>query len=378
MAFRAIAGNALLRHTRQVFEPAGDLVQAFRELGSALGAGCGATPRGGRCPKLQRPPRHACHHRTGPARSRSTPIPRAAGTVFETEIRPRLEPYLGAGYGIGHQRMANLGEQAITLRRKLAAPVLVVNRGDGPDLLLRGRYAGRAFYTHASFDSVERRDEARERLDGLSVEIFDQRFEVTDLIDHPVEPVPSGRFLQAARRVLGKDLKLGHDGVSGKRGLASPMSAEQRLSLRAGVLQVVRARSSMIERYAVELDQPIGFLYFEDGDSIEIAEVIGGREGARPAPSVFGRPRDDPFEIFRIEELGNLAAQERVGIATFSVSHVPRLDDPAVDTLTDLAKRATRFNATQRQLVLTFDEADLQRRLVDAVNIASRRCPSAI
>jgi len=371
MTFPAIDGNALLRHTRQVFEPAGDLVQAFRELGSnslvqvveQRHAAVVAPSFNGLLVML------VIIGRAQRDLGR-TPVPRAAGTVFETEIRPRLEPYLGVGYGIGHQRMAKLGEQAVTLRRKLAAPVLVVgNRGDGPDLLLRGRYAGRAFYTHASFDSVERRDEARERLDGLSVEIFDQRFEVTDLIDHPVEPVPSGRFLQAAQRVLGKDLKLGHDGVSGKRDLASPMSAEQRLSLRAGVLQVVRTRSSMIERYAVELDQPIGFLYFENGDSIEIAEVIGGREDARPAPSVFGRPRDDPFEIYRIEELGDLAAHERVGIATFSVSHIPRLDDPAVDTLTDLAKRATRFNATQRQLVLTFDETDLQHRLMDAVNM---------
>jgi hypothetical protein len=140
--------------------------------------------------------------------------------------------------------------------------------------------------------------------------------------------VPPARFLLAAKRLLGRQLKLDNDGTGGKRDLGVALPIERRLVLRAAVLNLVRARSNELERYATELDQPIGFIYYEDGNSTEVAEVIGGREDSRPAPTAFARPHEGPFEIYRLEELGELEPNERVGLATHRVSQQPRSDDP--------------------------------------------------
>ena len=369
MEFRALDGSMVLRHARQVFDPGGDLVRALRELV--------LTPLAFIVEN-----KHAAL--VAPVfndlsivlliigRSQGdlgrTPIPKAATAVYETEIRPRLGPHLASGYGIGPTRMAGLGEHAVELRRRLSAPVFVGGRDTGPNLLMRGNYAGRAFYAHVCFESVDACNDARERLDGLHADVFDQPFDLNDLIAHPVDPVPAGRFLRAAARLLGGQLRLENDGTGASRDLGTATTLARRLAVRAAVLKIVRERSSMIERYATELDQPIGFLYFGEGDGTEIAEVIGGREDSRPAPEAFARPREDPFEIYRIEELGQLAPNERVGLATHSLSRRPRSDDPALEALTDLAKRAVRFNATQRQLAVSADADDLTDRIQEALN----------
>jgi hypothetical protein len=369
MEFRALDGNTLLRHARQVFDPGGDLVGALRELVLTPLAFLVENNHAALVAPVFNDLAIVLFIIGRSQRDLGrTPIPKAASAVYETEIRPRLGPHLASGYGIGPTRMANLGERAVELRRRLRAPVFIGGRDAGPNLLMRGNYAGRAFYAHVCFESVDARNEARERLDGLEAEIFDQHFDLKDLIAHPGDPVPASRFLRAAARLLRGQLKLENDGTGASRDLGTPTAVEQRLALRAAVLKLVRERSSTIERYATELDQPIGFLYLGEGERTEIAEVLGGREDSRPAPEAFARPREDPFEIYRIEDLGQLAPNERVGLATFSLSQQPRSDDPALETLTDLAKRAVRFNATQRRLAVSVDAQDLKDRIQQAVN----------
>lgn len=60
------------------------------------------------------------------------PIRGAAGAVFETVIRPRVEPFLATGYGIGDTRMAGLGVESVDLRRRLGALAPVDGRDTGP------------------------------------------------------------------------------------------------------------------------------------------------------------------------------------------------------------------------------------------------------
>jgi hypothetical protein len=367
----ALDGNALLRHTRQVFEPPGNLIEACRALGATTlvhiveaRGGAAAFPTFADLLVVM-----AIMGRTQRDLGR-TPIPRAASVVFNTQVRPRLVPFGACGYGIGHVRMAQLGENTLQLRRKLSTPVFLGPRNIGPSVLLRGDYAGRAFYTEAAFDTDADRDAALARLIGLETEVFDQEFKVSDVLAHPGDPVPASRFLVAAQRLLRGGIKIDARGASGKRNLVAPMSIADRLSRRASILQFVRERSSLLERYAVELDQPVGFLYFEEGELTEVAEIIGGREDSRLSADAFGRlVSNDPFEIYRIEEMGALAPNERIGMVNTTVSRRPDMSDPAVEMLSELGKRATRFNETQRRLLLHYDETDLQGRLETALNL---------
>ena len=368
MTAPGIEGGALLRYARTMFDGGPNLIEAFRELRTCpflvlveQGEAAMAIPDWEDalvvlviCGRAE--------NELG-----RTPIPAVAGSVFEGEIKPRLQPFSLAGYGVGTITMAMMAEHAVALRRGITQ-TLVDQRAAGPNLLVRAEYVGRGLGVHACFANSDDRDAAAEKLRDLDIQVLGERFADTDVLPHPVAPVPARRFLLAAERLLGENLRLGPDGIRGQRTLTAPITGAERLGVRSQVMQVVRSLSSAHERYAMGLEWPTGFLYFEDDQGFDVAEVLGGREDARPFPAFIPIGNNDPFWAYSIEAVAELQPNERIAVVNHSVSRVPRLNDPVIETLNALAERAKRFNAVQSRRELTFDEASLQAELEAALN----------
>jgi hypothetical protein len=362
--------QALLRHTRRVFEISDDLIAALRQIGDGplvqlMEQQQGAIARSLLGDQL------VVFAIVGRARRSlpRAPIRGAAGAVFETVIRPRVEPFLATGYGIGDTRMAGLGAESVDLRRRLGALALVDGRDTGPNLLLRGHYGGRPFFAHLSFEEDSQRERAYNELYGLTTEVLDQPFDVSDLLRHPSQAVPARRFLLAAGRLLGGELNISFDGTTASRKLAAPQPMEERLETRAAIIRLVRDRADVTERYAMDIDKPIGFLFHADGNFSHFAEVIGGREDARPATGPARHSFNEPFWAFMIEELDSLTPQERVAIVKFSMGSADRDSDPAIEALGDLAKQTAHFNVVQQRMQIDLNNPGLAEQIEQALNL---------
>jgi hypothetical protein len=367
---RVVDAQALLRHARRVFETSDDLIAALRQIGKGplvqlMEQQHGAVARSLVSEQL------VVFAIIGRARRSlpRTPIPGAAGAVFETVIRSRAEPFLATAYGIGDARMAGLGAGSVDLRRRLGALALVDGRDTGPNLLLRGHYGGRPFYAHLSFEEDSQREQAYNELHKLTTEVLDQPFDVSDLLLHPSQALPARRFLLAARRLLGGELNLSFDGTAASRKLTVAQTMEERLETRAAVIRLVRERAGVVERCAMDIDKPIGFLFYEDGEFSHIAEVIGGREDARPAAGPARHSFDEPFWAYMIEELDSLTPQERVAIVKFSMGGADRDSDPAIEVLADLAKQVAHFNTVQQRVQIDLNDPCLVEQIEQALNL---------
>lgn len=365
-----IDAQALLRHARRVFEISDDLIAALRQIDKGPLVQL-MEQQHGAIVRSQLGDQLVVFAVIGRARRSlaRAPIPGAAGSVFATVIRPRVEPFLATGHGIGDTRMAGLGAGSVDLRRRLGALALEDGRDIGPNLLLRGRYGGRPFYAHLSFEEESQREHAYNELHELTTEVLDQPFDVSDLLRHPSQAVPARRFLLAAHRLLGGELTLSFDGTAASRKLTEAQPMKERLETRAAVIRLVREHASIIERYAMDIDKPIGFLFHDDGEFSHIAEVIGGREDARPATAPARLSFNEPFWAYLIEELDGLTPHERVAIVKFSKGGADRDSDPAVEALADLAKMAAHFNGVQQRVRIDLNEPGLAGQIEEALNL---------
>jgi hypothetical protein len=362
-----VHGDLLLEYARSVFSATGDLIEALRRLGQRdlvvvleesgvavvvpyWRSGLTVATVGGRAGReLGR-----------------LPVPRVASAVFELQVQPQLGPFSKAHYGLGYPSMGKLSEMAMELRRPSQPPV--IRRTDpGSNLLVRGNYAGREFYAAVTFSSSSDRDTAREHLRGLSGEILGQRFEVNDMLSHPVDPVPSRRFLQAAERLTGKALGTALPSRMVSLELEEPVALEDALRRKAAALHAVRERSSVLERMAIQLDEPIGYAYSSESDSFYEVEIHGGREGVeelRDHPIVRW---DDPYSLFRLVQILELRPDERIVHTNLRLGRAPSQKDPVVDVLTSLHRKAVQFNFYQgRRRIITLDADSLEQILTEA------------
>jgi hypothetical protein len=363
-----VHGDVLLEYARSVFGANGDLIEALRKLGQRdlvvvleesgvavvvpyWRSGLTVATVGGRAVReLGR-----------------LPVPRAASAVFELQVQPQLGPFSKAHYGLGDPSMGKLSEMAMELRRPSQPPVIIGRSDPGSNLLVRGNYAGREFYAAVTFAFYGDRDTARARLQGLSGEVLGQRFEVNDMVSHPVGPVPSRRFLQAAERLTGKALGTALPSRTISLRLESPIALEEALRRKAATLHVVRERSSMLERMATQLDEPIGYAYSSEGDSLYQVEIHGSREGVeelREHPTVRW---DDPYLPFRLAQILELRPGERIVHTNLRLGGTPSQKDPVVDILASLHWEAVQFNRHQgRRRIITLDADCLEQILTEA------------
>jgi len=370
---RPIEGDQLLRHARSVFG-LGELVDALGVL--AEGPLVNTITQGRMVaviPAFHEPLITAVIVGRAQTSLVRPPVPGAAGAAFAALVRPRLQPFLACGYGIGATSMARLGEESMALRRRLGGGSAAVRDQAEPNLLVRADYGGRPFYTHACFQDHTERDTAAERLRDLEADVFDQRLTITDVLVHPGSPVPASRFLQAANRLRGAGFNISHNGLRATRRRDPQLTIAQSFRIRAEVLKLIRRLASPGERYAMRLEQPVGFLFRQDGKARVVAEVVGGRETAEQADDLLDLNFADPFWSYRIEENADLSEGERVGIVRYGMGSGPR-DDPVAEVLTELAAHAVVFNNTQARLDVSLDltleallDAALKQQLADAL-----------
>lgn len=367
MELPAVDGNQLVRYARNVFAGEGDLVAAFRRFDA--------------CPivHVDENERAAVAVPTwgdelvvfviaGRAERElgRLPVPSAASAVFDSEVRPRINAFLAAQYGIGTAGMAHLAQCARELRRRLGVPFEIRGPNAGPNLLLRGSYANRPFYAAITFNTEDERDAAGAAVEGLRSEVFGEELRLRDVLAHPRGPVPARRFLLAAQLLLGSDLKTDVDGIKGQRELPEPIEAEERLTARAATLSFVRSRCDDVERYALTLEQTSGYLFYATDERLDVAEVIGA-EGARRSEVDLELWGDDPFAGFRLDEVAELGPGQRIGELNASISRRPVLTDPVIDALNTCARIAKEYNQAQPRLVLPLDEGELERLISDAL-----------
>lgn len=370
MGTPTVDGDQLVRYARSVFAGEGDLVAAFRRLGDGPIVhveenehAAVAVPTWGE--------QLVVFVIAGRAERElgRLPIPRAASAVFNSEVRPRIA-FLGAEYGIGIARMADLGERARELRRGLGVPFEIRGPHAGPNLLLRGTYANRPFYAAITFHTEDERDAAQAALKGMQAEVFGEELHLRDALTHPRQPVPARRFLVAAELLLGGELKFDFDGTKGQRTLPEPIEAAERLTARAAALKFARSRCDDHQRYALSLEQTIGYLFYATDDRLDVAEIIGA-EGARRSGTGLDLWRNDPFAGFRLDEVAELSPSMRIGEVSAHIGKSPLVTDPIIDALNTCAKRAKEYNETQPRLILPLDESELKRLISDA--LATRR-----
>jgi hypothetical protein len=365
-----IEGDQLLRHARRVFGVDG-LVEALRALADT---GLVLTADHGRVAAVV--PMFNDSLVAGVILGRAqttlarTPVPGAAGAAFATLVKPALEPFRIGGYGIGSATLQRLGDETLALRRRLGGGA--ASRDDtGANLLLRADYGGRPFYAHVCFDDERDRDAARARLAGLRAKVFDQPFTVTDAVAHPSAPVPAVRFLRAVER-LQAGFKIDTRSLRATREPDPALTRSRSLEERVRAIELFRELSSREERYAYRIEQPVGYLFSTEDEARITAEIVGGRQFAEEAQHLLALDLSTPYWTYRVEQQSELAEGEYVGIVNYGMGRGP-VSDPVAELLTDLAKRASGYNATQPRIRLPVDAAlaerlqeSLRRSLSDA------------
>jgi hypothetical protein len=365
-----VEGDQVLRHARRVFGVNG-LVDALQSLGESslvLIASQGRTTAV--VPTFNDPLVAGVILGRAQTTLPRTPVPGAAGAAFATLVKPALEPFRISGYGIGAATLEHLGDETLALRRRLGGGA-ASRDAMGANLLLRADYGGRPFYAHACFDDQRDRDAARARLIGLRADVFDQTFTVVDAVAHPSAPVPAARFLRAADR-LAAGFKIDARSQRATRERAPALTRSESLDQRVRAMSVIRELCTTEERYAYRIEQPVGYLYSADGEARMTAEIIGGRQRAEEAQHLLELDLSTPYWTYRVEQQGELAENEHVGIVNYGMGRSPT-NDPFAELLTDLAKRAAAYNSTQPHLSLPLDatlaehlERSLRRSLSDA------------
>lgn len=349
-----VEGDQLLRHARRVFG-VDELVEALRELADT---GLVLTADHGRVTAVV--PTFSDSLVAGVILGRAqttlarTPVPGAAGAAFATLVKPALEPFRIGGYGLGATTLGRLGDETLALRRRLGGGA--ASRDDmGANLLLRADYGGRPFYAHVCFDDEGDRDAAHARLLGLRAIVFDQPFAVTDAVLHPSAPVPAARFLRATER-LRAGFKIDTRSLRATRNRDPALTRSQSLEERVRAMSLVRELCTTEELYAYRIEQPVGYLYSADGEARITAEIVGGRQVAEEAQHLLGLDLSTPYWTYRVEQQAELAENEHVGIVNYEMGRGPT-NDSFAELLTDLAKRAAAYNATQPRLAVSVDAA---------------------
>jgi hypothetical protein len=306
-------------------------------------------------------------------------LPRTASWLFQRVVRPRLGSFLSGEYGVGTPSIADLGELGARLQRRPNAQGVVMMGRKGPNLLLRARYGDLPIYAVVAYDLAQERDNAAQRLREADDLVGDLRFEVAEVFEQPQTAVPSRRFVRAVELLLEESLGSPFGGSFNRR-LHQPIGPEESLTQRTALLEVVRERSTPLERLAYELELSVGYAVAIDELGIETVQVSGRKGVAR-----FSYKDLPPFEsrLHRVElsRLLGLQPREYLRRMTRRLGRTNTTDeDPVVAELDDLVGRARGFNASQlhRQVVLEKDalETELtaaaQAEAVDAIALTSQ------
>jgi AAA ATPase domain len=354
-----VMGDSLLGYAQRTFHVSGNLLEALRKLDDhnllIVASNQYASVV---IPRFTKLPAMLMAGRAGAELGR-LPIPRLASNVFQTVITPRIGQFEDARYGLGEPTIANLcGNPPILQPGSARHP---------PAVLARGLVAGQPFYLATTFADTARRGNAAAQLRGLVEPFLTDRVAINDVLEFPLTRVPAKRFLRAISRMINRRL----NPVSPRLSAETPVDLPEAINRRADTLRLVRAQCSGIERYALELEEPIRLIFAKEGDTWIVAEVLGGEDGFVELATFPGPPISvpDPYERYLLREQLGLSWNQRLR----RVEHHwggATLNDPVVEMLVALSKKAEAFNRHQPRLEVPLQQSALQALLAEA----DRRC----
>lgn len=294
------------------------------------------------------------------------PIVQLATAAFEVAIRPRLGPFVAAMYGVGAPSMAEASE-AIASQHRQPRDGVVHLGGREPGIAIRGSHGTVPLSAMVSCRDEVERDAAVARLDQVSGELWGENVTLDDVLRLPTQVVPSLRFARALKWLKGRrdfslHMQLPIDAPQ-RYSVAERVAASQRLRA------VVRERSSAIERFAYELEDPTGYAYAHSGDG-ELVVELGNSTRVVEISTAWMRDLHAPFGRLRLAEDLGLEPGQFVRRITWHTGGAAK--DPITETIVDLSKAATRFNKNQLPTVVEFEETQLRALLQGAFD----RCES--
>ena len=281
------------------------------------------------------------------------PVSQVATKVFEDRLRSPLSPFKSIEYGAGHPDVATLSRMGVESQRTNPDGSIQFGR-KGPNALIRFRVGNLSMFASAAYVSEEDRDGAIRRISEFEGTIGDDAIEVRDAIKHPMLAVPAFRFLNACEVIRpGIPMNSIH-GLFNVPSDSQNRSLDDEMLVRATTLEAVRQSSSLEERYAYGLEDPIGYVYVGDNHSSLVARVVGRQGAERLAED----PRSSiPFPYLRIElgKLARLSGSERLGMSSLRMRG-SNAEDPVLAELDWLAKQAMAFNEFQNRVDVLLEE----------------------
>ena len=289
-----------------------------------------------------------------------TPIPVLANLMFELAMRPLMGSFNRCAFGMGSPSVPDLAEAATTRpvgrtadNRQILGNVRASSTVD-PGLLVRGTFAGRPVWFVPSFDSESDRDDVGRVLPTASASVAGYDLVVSDVRPFPERVVPSLRFATAAARAFGLSPSLLETNALKQR-LEPSVSPEARRDLRLRGAQLLRERSSEIERVAMELDVPYA-IYWDTFADYEIdCLVYGGLEEARRVDGLAQRRLDRRYEFYQLAR--ELGLEPPAGLRRLD-GHLgdPSENNPVLDEIEFRKGNAQKFNASQPKMHIEASE----------------------
>ena len=288
------------------------------------------------------------------------PVAQLATAAFESMIRPRLGPFDAANYGVGAPSMASASEGITSLHRRPRDGVVHLG-GQEPGIAIRGSRGAVPLYALVSYRVVGERDAALDRLAHLSEDLWGEDVTLEHVFPTPSSTVPSLRFARALEWLDGRrDFSL-H--------MLRPLDPPEQYHLAARVAacqqlrSVVRERSSVLERYAYDLENPVGFAFAQSSDG-ELVVEIENYEGVVEVDQLWARELHAPFGRLRLADHLGLAPNQSIGRTTWRSGRSGK--DPVTESVVDLSRAAERFNRSQVTQDFAFEEETLRSLLQTA------------
>jgi hypothetical protein len=277
------------------------------------------------------------------------PMTRAATAAFDIGLRPLLEPFKLAQYGIGSPKFADIIREF---------------DHDAPLLLIAAELGVRRYYLVAAFHSQEDRDAAAERVRASSTgRVFDDEFVVVAVVSH-ASPVASDRLLVA----LGDVYDIGTGTLSSGRAPRigpSGISALRAAKARSLIHEFARSRFSEVERLAANCNDSMA-LFVDERDSgcLEVeARTNAARVEAVEIPYQLTR---GPMSFLNVTEHLNLQPEEWVS----TLWHYSRpTEDPVIRELLRLRRNVLGYNTIPARYLLPRDEDRLREDIVTALRL---------
>lgn len=370
----ALTSHGALGYARAVFGSSGDLVAGLHETCERGLLSVIERPHGiFLMPTWQSPLVPAILAGRASNERGRLPIVGVASMIFWDGLQPMAGAYISGFFGMGSPSMQQLAS-GVPPRREGSgpnAPVLLGTRQ--PSMALKGTFGGAPMYACLSYSADAERDAALGDVHNLNIELLDIPFSVLETLAVPYDAVPARRFLRAAELIIGKRISSSF-GIS----IDAPLPIEQYLETQAEMLKRVRATLSPSERYAYELEEPMGFVLWKAQSDAVYASVIGGSEGVHLLQGEMPQPQAQPHVVAEMCDRAGLAPYERLGelVQTFGASTMRT--DPALDVLLGLNAKAYAFNklGERHPVMVAQDHLEveilhaLSRRREDAARIA--------